>query len=106
MMKGWFEIKVRAKLCPEDTDDKEVTILGQTVRWQDWGIEYEANEEHKDIVMTRFGFDDKTKRLTGNGCSEVGDRDEDDENLVGGEATSFRAIAARINFLAQYCPDL
>ena len=27
LMKTWFEIKVRAKMGPEDTDDKEVTIL-------------------------------------------------------------------------------
>ena len=61
LMKGWLEIKVRAKLGPEDTDDKEVTILGWTVRWQDWSIEYEADEKHRDIVMTHFDFDDTTK---------------------------------------------
>ena len=43
LMEGWFEIKVRAKLGPEDSDDKVVTILGRTVRWKDWGIEYEAD---------------------------------------------------------------
>ena len=105
-MQNWFEIKVRAKLGPEDTDDKEVTILGRTVRWKDWGIEYEADEKHREIVMTHFGFNDKSKGLTGNGTSEVLDADEDDDVLIGGEVTSFRAIAARINFLGQDCPDL
>ena len=35
LMKAWFEIKVRARLGPEDRDDKDVTILGRTVRWRD-----------------------------------------------------------------------
>jgi hypothetical protein len=47
LMKDWFEIKVRAKLGPEDTDDKEVTILGRTVRWRAWGLEYQADERHR-----------------------------------------------------------
>ena len=106
LMQNWFEIKVRAKLGPEDTDDKEVTILGRTVRWKDWGIEYEADEKHREIVMTHFGFNDKSKGLTGNGTSEVLDADEDDDVLIGGEVTSFRAIAARINVLGQDCLDL
>ena len=38
LMSDWFEIKVRAKLGPKDDDDKEVTILGRTVRWTVWGI--------------------------------------------------------------------
>ena len=38
-MEKWFEIKVRAILGPEEGDDKEVIILGRTVRWQPWGIE-------------------------------------------------------------------
>ena len=105
-MKGWFEVKVRAKLGPEDTDDKEVTILGRTVRWKAWGIEYEADERHRKIIMEYFGLNEKSKGLTGNGNVEIGDEDDVDENLVGGEVTMFRAIAARMNFLAQDCPDL
>jgi hypothetical protein len=106
-MKEWFEIKAIAKLGPEDKDDKEVTILGRTVRWKNWGIEYEADVKHRNIVMEHFGFNEKTHGLTGNGNAEIHDEeDENDEKLVGGEVTSFRAVAARINFLAQDCPDL
>jgi hypothetical protein len=106
-MKEWFEIKARAKLGPEDTDDKEVTILGRTVRWKHWGIEYEADVKHRNIVMEHFGFNEKTHGLTGNGHAEIRDEEgENDEKLVSGEVTSFRAVAARINFLAQDCPDL
>jgi hypothetical protein len=63
-MKGWFEVKVRAKLGPEDTDDKEMTILGRTVRWKAWRIEYEADERHRKIIMEYFGLNEKSKGLT------------------------------------------
>ena len=33
LMASWFEIKVMAIWGPEDTDDKEVVILGRTVTW-------------------------------------------------------------------------
>ena len=38
LMESWFEIKVRAVLGPDATDDKEVVILGRIVRWTDRGL--------------------------------------------------------------------
>ena len=43
LMMSWFEVKVRARLGPDKSDDSEVTILGRTVRWKDWGVEYETD---------------------------------------------------------------
>ncbi len=37
LMRSWFEVKVRARLGPEEHDDKETIILERTVRWKDWG---------------------------------------------------------------------
>ena len=53
--------------------------------------------------MDYFGFNDNTHELTANGAV---DADIGDENSTGEEITLFRAIAARINFLAQDCLDL
>eukprot|EP00973_Karenia_brevis_P030341 4183132-Karenia_brevis.AAC.1 len=69
-MKEWFEIKVRAVLGPDPTDDNEVTILGRTVRWMEEGIEYEADPKHRKIILEYFGFNDKTKPLMVNGDRE------------------------------------
>ena len=33
LMKSWFDIKVRARLGPEEKEDKSVTILGRMIRW-------------------------------------------------------------------------
>ena len=57
LMKGWFEVKVRARLGPEPNDDKEISVLVRAVRWKDWGIEYQADPKHRNIVLEQFGFD-------------------------------------------------
>jgi len=56
LIKTWFEIKVRATLGPDDDDDKEVVILGRTLRWKTWGIEWEADPKHRRIILEYFGF--------------------------------------------------
>ena len=60
-------------------------------------------------MLQKLGFDEKTKVLTVNGekNKEEKDREEyDDREVYGEEATSFRAIAARLNFLAMDSPDI
>ena len=37
-MLSWFEVKVRARLGSDKSDDSEVTILGRTVRWRTGGL--------------------------------------------------------------------
>eukprot|EP00973_Karenia_brevis_P066815 9287883-Karenia_brevis.AAC.1 len=69
-MESWFEIKVRAILGPEEQDDKEVVILGRVVRWLKDGKEYEADPEHRRIIVEYFGFDDTTKPSMVNGDRE------------------------------------
>ena len=54
-MKTWFEIKVRAVLGPGVGDDKEVVILGWVIRWKPWGIEFEADPRHRQLLADYFG---------------------------------------------------
>ena len=35
-MKSWFEVVVRARLRPEEKDDKEILVLGRIVKVEDW----------------------------------------------------------------------
>jgi hypothetical protein len=104
LMKSWFEVKVRARLGPEPDDDKEIVVLGRVVTWKDDCIEYQADPRHRSIVLEQFGFEEGSKGLTASGKAE--DQDDDDEELEGQEATEFRAMAARLNFMAQDCPDV
>ena len=104
LMKGWFEVKVRARLGPDVKDDKEIVILGRLVRWETDGITYQADPKHRRIVMEKFGLTAESKALTVNGKAD--DPEEDEEELTAEEATEFRSVAARLNFAAQDCPDI
>ena len=46
--------KGSAVMGPDVEDDKETVILGRTVRWKDWGIEFEADEKHRKILAELF----------------------------------------------------
>ena len=90
-MTKWFEIQVRAILGDSHGDDKEVTLLGRIIRWKDWGIEYQADPAHRELVLQELAFDERTKALTMNGAKskvEDGDHEDDDQEVYGEEATS------------------
>jgi hypothetical protein len=103
-MKSWYELKVKARLGDEDDDDKETDILGRRVRCTGAGFEYEADPRHREKILEALGLDEKSKGLSVNG--RVEEVVEGLEVLEAGECTSFRAVAARCNYLAQDAPDM
>ena len=105
-MKSWFEIKVRAMLGSDVKDDKEVTILGRIVRWGESGIEYEADPKHRKKILEYFGFEDNARRLSSNGEKSEKEEEWEFEDLGKEEATVYRGLAARLNYMSQDSPDL
>ena len=103
-MQEWYEIKIRGRLGPDEGDDKEVSIIGRVVRWRSWGLEYMADPRHRVEVMEYFGLTGDAKGLSTTGRTEL--VEDDDSEVEEDEATAFRAVAARVNFLAQDRPDL
>ena len=107
MMRGWFDIKVRAKLGPDAEDDKDVVILGRQVKWTESGIEYKADPKHRELILEHFGFEKDTKGLSANGEKNWRPNEEWEEELLEKEeSTQYRAVCARGNFLSLDCPDL
>ena len=105
-MKSWFEIKVRARLGPDEKDDKEVVLLGRVIRWKDWGIEYEADPKHRKVILEHFGLEEGSRGLTHNGDKDEKEDEWEVEDLEKEETTVYRGLAARVNFLSLDCPDL
>ena len=68
-----FEVKVRALIGEDKGDDKEAVVLGRTVRWRSWGLEYEADERHRRALLEQFGFDEDSKALSANGEQYTGE---------------------------------
>ena len=106
LLGSWFDIKVRAILGEDPDDDKEVTILGQIVRWTMEGIEFEADPKHRLMIMEKFGLKENSRGLVNNGEKDAKEEAGDDEDMEKEEGTEFRGVVARMNFLGQDCPDL
>ena len=59
-----------------------------------------------DNFFEHFGLDEISRALKSNGEKEVEDKVEEVEDLEKEEATIFRGLAARLNFLSLDCSDL
>ena len=83
---------------PESRDAREMMILNRTIKWSSEGIEYEADPSHVEIVMEQVGLDSGSKPLS----SPCGEKEEVAEESSSQEkSTMYRAITARLNYLAQ-----
>ena len=64
-MKGWYDIKDRGIMGSGEDEIKEVCILGRSVRWNKWGIEYEADQGHRNKLMKVEGLDENSNSVAG-----------------------------------------
>ena len=108
-------------LGPGIHHQKSVRILNRVITWGEDGISYEADQRHAEIAVKELGLE-KAKPVTTPGsrddASKMGavnvgqDKEllnmfmDNNELLTGTEATRFRAITARLNYLAQDRPDV
>ena len=108
-----FEVTTTV-LGPEEGQSREVRILNRIIRWTAEGIAYEPDPRHSEIAIRDLGLDAaRTKAASTPGtkeetaassvptdatCVEV---EEESELMTASEATLYRGIAARLNYLAQ-----
>ena len=74
-------------------------ILNRVLEWDDDGIQIEADPRHVELILRDMGME----KCNGSTCiADVDGREEegDEQTLTSQEATSFRSIVARCNFLA------
>ena len=92
---------MKARLGPDDENQKSVRLLNRVVEWTLNGINIEGDQRHAEIIV-------KQLRLEGNtSLSHPGDRtnpkdltDDDVRELKPEGATLYRAIVARGNYLS------
>ena len=87
-LKKVYELKVRAILGPEHSDDKSVRILHRIVSWNEQGIQYEPDQRHVEIVIKTLGLE-KGKSVVTPGTIDKFDTDSD-KSLEGSQATLYR----------------
>ena len=107
LMGSWFEIKVRGVLGSDEGDVGQIVLLGRVITWTEKGIEYEADPRHRKLVLDYFGLGEGSEEtLTVNGEKEEEVQPGDEVELGPQEATEFRGVAARVNYVSLDCPDL
>ncbi len=123
-MASEFEIKTDV-LGPGPGHKRQLRVLNRIIEWKGHGITYEADQRHAEIVIRELGLEQAkavatpgTRDDASHGSSmnpdDVEDRlkgeyqadTDEDVPLERHEATKYRALSARLNYLAQDRPDL
>ena len=100
-----YEVKFRGRIGPGATDDKAIRILNRVVEWTTEGIMYEADQRHAEIIVAKMGLEGGAKGVVTPGLKrEV--EPGDDEELNKQEATNYRGLVARGNYLTQDRSDI
>jgi len=113
LLKGWFELKVRGILGPDEKDDKEIVILGRTVRWDRDGVRIIADRKHSEAIKKYCGLDENSKGL-GNPGKKPESRELAEDLESGNDSvvvdkkriTEYRGMAATANYLGADRVDL
>ena len=104
-LKARWDVKATT-LRQESHQAKEVRVLNRSIGWAAQGIEYEADPRHRQVIIRELGLEGCTPVTTPFGPQEQGSLQDEGELLSGPEATKFRAIVARLNYLAADRPDI
>ena len=81
-------------------------MLNRVIRWTENGVEYEADPRQAEKFLEGLSLDDGCKSRATPGQKPVVEHLENDKALSAGDHTTFRALAARANYLAQDRIDL
>ena len=100
-----FEMKTTSMGLKEG-ESKEERILNRVIRVTSEGWEYEADQRHADLIIQEMGASKMSTLSHPGGDKKVIEDEEKSEELQGKEATRFRAVAARANYLSADRPDI
>ena len=100
-----FEIQTQ-RVGKGEGKETEGKILNRIVRWTEEGYELEADPRHIELVVKQLGIEGE-KPFATPGVEDTDKEEEVEEDpLTPEEATRYRGIAARINYLSPDRPDV
>ena len=98
-----YEIQTQ-KLGMKKEHQQEGKVLNRLIRCTEAGWEIEADPRHAELVVEQLGIEDKG--VSTPGVSGLDEEDtEEDVPLEGEDATRFRGVMTRCNYLAVDRPD-
>ena len=105
MLEGRFKIKCHV-LGSKPGLEKEGRILNRIIRVTDDGWEYEADQRHAELIVEALGLNDCKSVKTPGEDLQPCEAEDNAKELSEGDATGFRKVAARANYLAMDRPDI
>ena len=103
-MQEAFELTLKGRLGYAKEDHHELCILNRVLRTCPRGVEYEADPRHVEELIRSMELE-ACNSVSTPGTKETVDSTANDEPLVKEAETSFRAAAARSNYLSIDRPD-
>ena len=101
-----FEVKMRGRLGGGEGDVKSIRILNRIVTWKNDCVEYEPDQRHAEIIIKQMGLQNG-KAVSTPGIKVTGKPNPElDALLEDKEASMYRGLAARANYLSQDRSDI
>ena len=97
-----FEVKYRGRLGPNQNEQHSIRILNRVLEWTSEGLRYEADQRHAEIIIKQLGLRVDSKAVSTPSVALIGDESE----LSSDQATMYRAMVARANYLSQDRGDI
>ena len=85
---------------PKDQCVQEGRVLNRVVRWTPQGWEVEPDQRHVDLIVKELGLLDANPVSTPGETENRDDEADNEKPLSAHDATKFRGLAARANYLA------
>jgi hypothetical protein len=104
-MEEWCEIKARGILGGRESDLKKIVILNRESEWKEDCLVHRADSKRARIIVDEMGLTLGLKKLGFPGKKDEPSIEHEVE-LDEAESKRFRAIAARVNYLALDRPDI
>lgn len=93
-------------LGPDKEDSQQVRVLNRMLTWNKDGASYEADPRHAGIVIEELGLKGAKGVVTPGTKEEGTTKDDHEEKLDEHGHHRYRAIVARLNYLATERPDI
>jgi len=101
-IKRVYEMDFKARVGPDEGDTKMVRLLNRTIEWEHDGIYMEENKRrHAEIIVKHLNLEGCTPLAAPN--EKINPKhlsDEDMKELSREDASTYRALAARGNYLS------
>ena len=108
----WMQTKLESKYHLKTQmlgpgHEQQLKIINRIVTWHNHrGITYEADPRHVELVIEQLGLQNASTVSTPGAREEGHTKEDNEESLNEKEATRYRAVIARCNYMSPDRPDI